>query len=94
MPWVQVTNNRVYCESIVKARAMAAKVLEGVHHNWRDNPWYHSSTGVPIYSKATSRKPSSCVRYYMGKPGDIEWVKYTGQYGVETHPLYKNGKLM
>lgn len=91
MPWLQVNGDRVYYDSIVKARSHAVAVLEGVH---KSRPmWYSPSIGVPIYAKAKSRSPIECVKYRNGTGGPLDCVRY-GHYGADARAMYKNGKLM
>lgn len=94
MPWVQVEGDRIYCDSVVSARAYAAKVLEAVHSVYAGSKkGYSPNKGIAVYPKARSKNPLGCVRYYMGKPGILEWVKYDGQYGTSISIMHKNGKL-
>lgn len=94
MPWLQLAGDRMYFDTIVKARAHAVHVLEGVHPHNPLAPWYHPSTGVPIYAKAKSRSPMGAVKYDGGRKDRLAYVAYDRKYGANSRPMYKNGKLM
>lgn len=74
---------REACESLVKARATAVRIIEG---------GVYGLIEVPIYASRAAKRPVGKV--YLAVSGKMMWCSYTSEYGEVRSYLFKNGKLV
>lgn len=69
------------CDTLVKARATAVKMIEGGIYNMGK---------VAIYPSKTSKKAIGQVGVLNGH---YVWTEYNKKYGTVQHAMFKNGRL-
>lgn len=73
---------REACDTLVKARATAIRMIEGGVYGFKN---------VYVYASKFSTKPVGDV--YVAANGRFMWVSYSSKYGATHSSLFKNGKL-